>query len=288
MKLRKELKDNLRHMYDRGRGTSKHVDKKRNSGKPRQDKIYSRGTQKTYAQQVDRFTSWCYDRNIRDLGTARDAVPDYLQELIDSGRSANTIHTAAFALAKAFDCHAANFGVELPLRHRADYTRSRGDAVRDRSFAAAKNQDLIKFCEASGLRRRELEHLRSRDVYRDRSGNLMVHVDRGKGGKSRDVRVYADRETRAMIWERARSRSDNELMWQVRSHMDVHHYRAIYAARVYRAHARPIDQIPRRDRYYCRGEKRGTVYDRRALLAASRELGHNRADVIAQSYLYTL
>ena len=106
-KMRKELKDNLRQQYDRGRGTSKHVDKQRFGG-PRPDKIYSRSTQKTYAQQADKFVSWCYDRDIRDLDVARDAVPDYLQGLIDSGRSANTIHTAAFSLAKAFDCRAAD------------------------------------------------------------------------------------------------------------------------------------------------------------------------------------
>lgn len=38
--------------------------------------------------------------------------------------------------------------------------------------------------------------------------------------------------------------------------------------------------------FYCRGDLRGKVYDRRALFEASRALGHNREDVVAEHYLY--
>lgn len=38
--------------------------------------------------------------------------------------------------------------------------------------------------------------------------------------------------------------------------------------------------------YYCRDDLKGTVYDRRALFAASRALGHNREQVVASNYLY--
>ena len=38
--------------------------------------------------------------------------------------------------------------------------------------------------------------------------------------------------------------------------------------------------------YYCRIDRKGTVYDRKALLEASFALGHNRFDIIPSNYLY--
>ena len=39
--------------------------------------------------------------------------------------------------------------------------------------------------------------------------------------------------------------------------------------------------------YYCRIDRKGTVYDRKALFEASAALGHNRFDIIPSNYLYT-
>jgi integrase len=38
--------------------------------------------------------------------------------------------------------------------------------------------------------------------------------------------------------------------------------------------------------YYCRNDRKGIVYDRKALFEASRALGHNRFDIIPSHYLY--
>ena len=38
--------------------------------------------------------------------------------------------------------------------------------------------------------------------------------------------------------------------------------------------------------YYCRNDRKGTVYDRKALFEASAALGHNRFDIIPSNYLY--
>ena len=40
--------------------------------------------------------------------------------------------------------------------------------------------------------------------------------------------------------------------------------------------------------YYCRNELKGTYYDRKALFAASRALGHNRESIVAEHYLSSL
>ena len=66
---------------------------------------------------------------------------------------------------------------------------------------------------------------------------------------------------------------------------DIHGYRREYATAYYKAIARPVDTLKPQEKYICRKDKRGIVYDRRAMLAVSRSLGHNRIDVIAGHYL---
>ncbi|MBR2381082.1 MAG: hypothetical protein IKA84_01120 [Clostridia bacterium] len=43
-----------------------------------------------------------------------------------------------------------------------------------------------------------------------------------------------------------------------------------------------------RSAYYCRKDLKGTLYDRKALFAASRALGHNRESIVAEHYLASI
>ena len=72
---------------------------------------------------------------------------------------------------------------------------------------------------------------------------------------------------------------------KVPQNADIHSYRADYASRIYLKYARPIEELPRKERYICRKDKRGVVYDRAAMLEASRALGHNRISVVGEHYL---
>ena len=64
--------------------------------------------------------------------------------------------------------------------------------------------------------------------------------------------------------------------------MDKHGYRREYAQAVYESIARSVAEIPRKDRYICRGDRKGVIYDKQYV---SRQLGHNRVSVIAVHYL---
>ena len=89
------------------------------------------------------------------------------------------------------------------------------------------------------------------------------------------------------VIERMRNTPDGQLVWsKIPSRADIHSYRADYCKSVYTLHARPIADIPKGDRYYCRRDLKGIVYDKCAMLIASRALGHNRINVIAGHYLY--
>lgn len=169
-------------------------------------------------------------------------------------------------------------------RHRANITRSRETVARDAHFSEENNRDIVTFCKCTGLRRAELLQIRGIDLD---GSSLMVY--RGtKGGKVRIVPLCGSNEELATVKQLAAAAGNNKIFPHISSAMDVHHYRSVYCQRLYNSYARQLEQIPDTDRYYCRRDKRGVVYDRKAMLQVSRALGHNRISVIAGHYLQHL
>lgn len=137
---------------------------------------------------------------------------------------------------------------------------------------------------ACGLRRHELRNLRYQDIAPDGSS---VKVMTGKGGKYREAPVLeADR---AVILQKLSSAPDPDAyIFQkkdIPSRLPEHRCRRMYAQKLYKAYARDPDQLPAADRYVCRKDKRGVVYDRKAMMIVSKALGHSRLDVVANNYL---
>lgn len=98
--------------------------------------------------------------------------------------------------------------------------------------------------------------------------------------------------------ERIRSTPSGEKVWQhIHQSADIHGYRAEYATDIYRAHARPIEEIPydrvnkgtgrkfQSDVYTCRKDESGKKLDKKAMLICSKALGHNRIEVVANNYI---
>lgn len=50
--------------------------------------------------------------------------------------------------------------------------------------------------------------------------------------------------------------------------------------------SRSLHTPARKEKYFCKKDRRGVVYDRRAMPQVSRQLGHNRISVIAEHYLH--
>jgi hypothetical protein len=107
---------------------------------------------------------------------------------------------------------------------------------------------------------------------------------KGKGGKIRDVPVLPDYE--ATVVRCCVAAGSGKVWPHVSSHADIHSYRADYASAWYKRLARPAAFIPPVDRYVCRRDRAGVVYDKAAMLQVSRMLGHNRISVIAGHYLH--
>lgn len=272
-------------------GQSKHAAKRAGTYKQH---IYSWGTYKAYLQQCCTFAKWCKaqarvlgNKQPRTLQDCREYIKSYMEHVQDN-YSTYTTKLILSALCKLYNEYPAQglpFGLKtLEKRNRANITRSRQERAGDRHVSQSNNADIITFCKCSGLRRSELAQIRGADL----NGNTLTVYRATKGGRARLVELCGNAEELATVCKLAAAAGQNKIFPHVHSNLDVHALRAEYAKRIYTQYARPADQIPRADRYYCRGNMAGLILDRRAMRIASNNLGHSRIDVIAGHYLYNL
>lgn len=249
------------------------------------NKIYSWNTYKTYLKHTNYFAQWCREKyNCKTLAQCREHANEYLQKLIDENKSASTIKMTVSAFSKVFECDSTAF-IETPKRQRKDIKRSRNVAVRDKHFSEKNNVELINFCRCTGLRRAELSQLRGTDLI-EKDGIFYIKVSRAvKGGRERLTQIFGtDEEIRAVV-DRMRAVGESKVWEKISTNADIHSYRSDYCNRVYNAYARDLKDLDSKDIYYCRSDLAGTWYDKRAMLIASKNLGHNRINVIASNYL---
>ena len=74
-------------------------------------------------------------------------------------------------------------------------------------------------------------------------------------------------------------------VWSNVPYLDIHSYRSDYCCTIYHIHARLLEDIPKKQRYVCRCNLEGVIYDKLSIVIANQALGHNRNEVIASSYL---
>ncbi len=313
--LKQQVDEELRSML--AIGQSKHADKI--SGETT-DKIYSYGTLKAYQQQCIAFAVYCKNQHkAKNLTDCKQYVNEYLQISINKNLSAYTIKLQASALAKLFHCTTKDF-ISTPSRRRENIKRSRHTTKRDSRYRDGKNDDFIKFCKCTGLRRREVTALKGNALIEE-NGKYYIAV-RGKGGRNRVSEIIGSDEDISFVISVMKKAGERKVFEHIPD-IDIHSLRAEYAKSVYEKHARPrqeyknermilyhnklvttyIDKsevqafydadgnlkkgfVDVRTAYCCKNDKKNICYDRYALLKASQALGHNRASVVADHYLW--
>lgn len=284
--VKKEIYKTLSKMFENGKGQSRHLVK----GEGITDLIHSENTYETYKRESKKFADWCRNytetKDLKKLSELKPYINHYLQHLIDNGYSAWTISTAKSALMKLYQVKAGDY-LDVPPRRRRDVVRSRYEAIRDKNISKVKEDYYAKITKAIGLRRSELNRVRGTDLSFNEHGFPFVYVRNGKGGKKRFAIIKGkdDQETQEIV-NLFKKQGKLLLVDNVPECFDNHFYRAEYAKRLYNHYARPFNAIPKSDRYYMRGDRKGEVLDRRAMSLVSKNLGHNRLSVIAESYLY--
>ena len=247
-----------------------------------QEGIYSWDTYRSYLKHCNYFADYCRtEHGCRTLEECRPYAEEWVRRRIDQGLSPYTVKLEVSALGKLYGEPGSNFGPS-PSRHRAEITRSRGVAVRDKNFSETKNDRFVQFCRSTGLRRSELMALTG-DKLVKRDNQYYIHVTNGtKGGRERFAPVIGNVKN---VVELMRAAGTGKVFQKIYSNADIHGYRSEYAVTVYQSHARDITTLSRREIYYCRGDLKGVRYDRAAMAVTSQALGHNRISVIAGHYL---
>ena len=275
-------KDLHQQAYDRLKGMQAFGESKREAmaNGTEKDKIFSVNTYKGYWKHTKYFIKYIKEQHpeCTTLKSARKYVNEWLQARTDQGLSAWTIQLEAKAMGKLYGISPDDDNYfKPPKRNRENIKRSRGVRVRDRHFSKTNNDELIRFCKGTGLRRRELGELRGKDLVtreqidaeisqlesrpsmqltpadakrlemlRDTrlfTEEYFTHVRNGKGGRERLSPIVGP--DAAQIVERMRATPAEEKVWQhVHQSADIHGYRAEYATAIYKAHARAIEDIP--------------------------------------------
>ena len=126
--------------------------------------------------------------------------------------------------------------------------------------------------------------------------DYFIYHRNDKGGRDRYSPIIG--KNKEDIIERMRNTALNEKVWQhVPQNADIHSYRGDYATAIYKMYARPIKDIPydcinqgsgrpyQGGVYVCRKDEKGKKLDKKAMEKASKALGHNRLEVVANNYI---
>lgn len=119
---------------------------------------------------------------------------------------------------------------------------------------------------------------------------------KGKGGRERISPIVG--EYAEEVVEFIKNRKGNKYIFdEVSEYAPMHKYRSDYCNTVYKNYARKIDDIPKdklraginqmysSEIYYCKKDRKGDRFDKRALKICSKALGHNRMEVVVNNYL---
>lgn len=275
-------KDLHQQAYDRLTGMQAFGESKKEAvaNGTEKEKIFSFNTYKSYWKHTKYFIKYIKENHpeCTTLKSAKKYVNEWLQTRVDQGLSAWTVQLEAKAMGKLYGISPDDENYfKPPKRNREDIKRSRGDRVRDKHFSKTNNDELIKFCKGTGLRRAELGELRGKDlVTREQieaeisqlesrsaaeltpadtkrlemlqdtrlfEGDYFTHVRNGKGGRERMSPIIGPNTEQ--IVERIKSTPAEEKVWQhIHQSADIHGYRAEYATIIYKAKARSIEEIP--------------------------------------------
>ncbi len=293
--VRDEIYDRLTSMLNAGMGRSRHADKIAGIS----DKyIYSKNTFNTYMRESKYFYNWLRQNHpeVKHLRHGRQYVDEYLSALIAALKedgspkySAYTIATKKAAICRLYGISGTDC-ISTPVRRRQDIKRGRGEQLHDSHISDAMYERYACIGRVTGLRKRELEHIRGDDLHQADDGTYWLDVTEGtKGGKPRHVLLLgSSNEDLQSVVKLFRTAGPSRVCPKLPSHYHEHQLRAVYARNLYswaerRAH--PDGKIPPKDRYICRKDRAGIVYDKRAMLFVSKSMGHNRIDVIAEHYL---
>lgn len=228
--------------------------------------IHGAKTMEHYTKIGHRWATWAKE-NVPDLVKGRqisemqEAAAAYIKAREAEGLTNWTLKQDRSALAKIIGTPGRDI-CYLPPRRKEDRVKN---TKMPKEFSESRNRDLVDICKATGIRHHEVAqltpaHLSAHD------GRLILKDIIGKGGKIRDVIILRDSEERVIEIFQGKAPGE-QIITKIPIRTPCHIYRREYVA------ARDKELI-------AAGVKSQTMRDE----IITKDLGHNRRDVIQTSY----
>lgn len=187
------------------------------------------------------FSDWCVNQGLNKIWKieekgAVDVVQSYADYLVGRGYSPSTIHTYIYPVCKCFSIPMAE--ISKPKRTSDKISRSRDPEKNQRGKLEEtdpRNQRLVDFQRAVGIRRNELKNLTGDCLkYDKKDKKCFVWVKKGKGGKENYQLILPEDE--AIVRRTFDGIAKNERVFsskEMKNSIDLHGIRAEHARKCY-------------------------------------------------------
>lgn len=249
--------------------------------------IYSKTTLRTYQKSCEQFSSFLRTNHpeIKRFSNGRPFIEEWLESLKDS-HSAWTLATYASGIACAYSISKTDIAFDFPKRSRENIVRSRENVSYRNSDP--KFEDAITFCKATGARRCGVLRFTKNDIRQRDDGTYEVFLKEKNGMTGyRQVLPEFQEEVLRIINESPGYLTPSGEKRVFRKNMlptELHSNRAFYACRLYDYYEK--QGYATGEKYYCRKDMKGIVFDKGILKAVSEQMFHHRLDVVVTNYLY--
>ena len=249
--------------------------------------VHSIKTADNYREVINQFSRWIKVREpdiwkgkkIKNI--SKDIAYEYLRDREDKGLSPYSISRDMAAINKVLNLGLNKKEGELKKRHLKDIKRSRNNTNEGLSKTIKDdNKYQIRLAKATGMRRESMTILKPEDFTVLRNKALLVKLNE-KGGKIRLAPIL--KKDQGWVASFLTNKKPGEKLFKNYSNqIDNHFFRACYAKERYVEMAERKLEIGlnvNKNYYYKR-------YDREIIRELSKNLGHNRLNVVVQHYSY--
>lgn len=238
--------------------------------------IHSHQTYNAYKQTSIEFSKYMKNnhKDIKRISQVEGAhIVEYLQYRQDKGMSAATISKDMAALNKVFNEHLTKAEADIKKRSYKDITRSRGDKAHDKKYNPENYRDQIDFAKGTGARRYGVMTVKPNSIIWDNGLPTKVRL-KEKGGKVREANIREDYREKILVMLKGK-RMNEPLFNRYTKKIDNHAFRREYAQSRYKEISKELDSNST--------DYRG--FDPKVLKVLTKDLGHNRIDVVVYHYL---
>ena len=271
----------------------------------RYEGIHSIKTADTYRRTINQLGDFCKQNGVKRMDQINEKViRDFIHERQTHSKWTHSKDLAAINKVLGTDYTPKQFGIEQ--RSQNQIIHNRRILTENSTADKARNQDALRFVQATGCRRSSLYKVTSDHAIWNREKTQIIGFEfKEKGGRVRSALVLpSHRETvTEFVQSKINERGEHcRLIDYCDSNANPHFERGVYAQEMYR---QMVDCREREQDIYC-GERSKFIneenyqkairhprykadyvrgYNTKICAEISQQLGHNRIDVVINHYL---